>query len=96
MACADTVLTIESPTFVLRPDFANVHAFEATEPTAVLDLQMPPYHAARGRDCHYFQRVDVPMSQAQRAPEQLCVIAAPPEFCITGQPYEGPLPGIGR
>jgi hypothetical protein len=93
-ACADTVLTVESPTFVLRPDFANVHSFDAAEPTAILDLQMPPYSAAHGRDCHYFRRVDETMPDAQRIPEQLRVIAAPPDLCIKGQPYTGPLPGI--
>ena len=51
---ADTVITPEAPTFVLRPRFANVHTFEATAETAVLDILTPPYDAEAGRECHYF------------------------------------------
>jgi len=39
----ETVLTPEAPTFLLKEDFANIHAFTALSDCAVLDVLMPPY-----------------------------------------------------
>ena len=35
----------------------NVHGFTAITPTAMLDVQAPPYALGAGRDCHYFHEV---------------------------------------
>ena len=80
---ADTVLCDESPTFVLRPAFANVHAFEAVRPTVVVDLLLPPYGNG-GSDCHYFDLVE-----SGDGPE-LRVAVPPPSFFMSGVMYCGP------
>ena len=85
----DTILNCEAPTFVLRPEFANIHAFAAASECAVLDVLMPPYDDERGRDCHYFEEVE-----ARPAPPAdlslLRVIAAPPNLIIRRSQYQGP------
>ena len=48
----------ERETSVLFPGSnGNVHAFEAVEDCAVLDVICPPYNAAAGRPCTYYQAV---------------------------------------
>lgn len=89
VACrrADTVLTPEAPTFCLRPDFANIHSFEAQSACAVLDLIMPPYDDGAGRACHYFTVADE--SDGIRP---LLAVAEPEPGSLTirGLPYLGP------
>ena len=71
----ETTLTAETPTVGLEPDRGNIHAFEARTPVAVLDVLIPPYNEASGRDCHYFAFAD--------GDEQLLrVVACPPTLHI--------------
>ncbi|EOD25801.1 hypothetical protein EMIHUDRAFT_100725 [Emiliania huxleyi CCMP1516] len=107
----ETILTPESPTFALRPDFANIHSFEALADTAVLDLQLPPYDDRKGRDCHYFA------SEGEAAPalaeaaaggdsargggsEGICCAETlrviSPELDIRAGAYRGPRPRLAR
>lgn len=83
-------MTVESPTFVLRPEFANIHSFAAEEPTAVLDLQIPPYDEARGRNCHYFSVAQLPPNDSRINVQWLQVVPTPPSLIIRGQAYLGP------
>ena len=85
----DTVLTPEAPTFVLRPHFCNIHAFEATADCAVLDVLLPPYDDDRGRDCHYF--AEAPSSEEPADAAMLALIGAPPELVIRRATYHGPV-----
>jgi len=88
---ADTILTPEAPTFILKPDFANIHAFSALSDTVVLDVLMPPYDEEGGRDCHYFEKVGArgrPGSVADVA--QLRITSAPDWLVIKGSEYRGP------
>ena len=90
--CANTIITPETPTFVLRPDFANIHAFHAIGEVVVLDVLLPPYDEEHGRDCHYL--APAPASGGSGAPDDsvrhLCVVAAPPELVIRAGEYRGP------
>lgn len=83
---ADTVLTTEAPTFVLRPSFANIHSFEALSACAVLDVVMPPYDDDLGRPCRYFALHD----NEDGYDDMLRVEAAPASFCVVGDTYRGP------
>ena len=83
---ADTILTPEAPTAVLRPTFANIHAFRATTHTAVVDVLLPPYDEANGRDCHYFERAPPDAGGAVR----LRASAAPEDLVIRRGTYRGP------
>ena len=85
-----TVLTPESPTFCLRPTFANIHSFVAREATAIVDLLLPPYDENQGRDCHYFEQCEPLTSPASDSRHLLRVIGSPPQLTIRGQQYGGP------
>ena len=86
----DTILNCEAPTFVLRPEFANIHAFAAASECAVLDVLMPPYDDDQGRDCHYFEEIETrPAPPAGVA--VLRLIAAPPDLIIRRSQYQGPV-----
>ena len=91
---ATAELTRDKPTATLRPNEANVHAFVARGPTAVLDLLLPPYDDDAGRDCHYFVTVDHAQSdehaQTRDAPVMLRPAAPPDSLVIKGQAYQGP------
>eukprot|EP00327_Prymnesium_parvum_P012088 CAMPEP_0184396022 /NCGR_PEP_ID=MMETSP0007-20130409/46708_1 /TAXON_ID=97485 /ORGANISM="Prymnesium parvum, Strain Texoma1" /LENGTH=215 /DNA_ID=CAMNT_0026748553 /DNA_START=275 /DNA_END=922 /DNA_ORIENTATION=+ len=86
---ANTVLTSEAPTCVLRPDFANIHMFLAQSDCAVLDVLMPPYDEDDDRDCHYFELIssgtDVSTSELHLRP-----IAEPSSLVIRSAEYMGP------
>jgi cysteamine dioxygenase len=84
------VLTPEAPTFCLRPNFANVHSFEAVGDCAVLDLLMPPYNDDAGRDCHYFAMVESGGAPADDT-VMLRAAAPPDSLVIRGEPYLGPI-----
>lgn len=89
----ETVLTPEAPTFVLRPRFCNIHAFEAAGECAVLDVLLPPYDDEAGRDCHYFEAA-VPPEQAQQPDvAMLRLIPAPANLVIRSAAYKGPAVG---
>jgi plant cysteine oxidase len=87
---ANTILTSEAPTFVLRPEFANIHCFEALSECAVLDVLLPPYNDD-DRDCHYYELLppgaDVTSGAANL---QLGVIAPPDSLVIRRGDYLGP------
>ena len=82
----ETVLTPEAPTFLLRPRFCNIHAFEAAGECAVLDVLLPPYDDDAGRDCHYFERAPPDAGGAVR----LRASAAPEDLVIRRGTYRGP------
>lgn len=42
----------------LTPDHGNIHSFETDQWTAVLDILIPPYDDASGRDCTYYECID--------------------------------------
>jgi hypothetical protein len=86
------VLAADTPTAVLRPDFANVHAFQAQTAAALLDVVMPPYDERAGRDCHYLALLDRGPSSEERPP-QLRVVAPPPTLEI-GRGDDCRAPGI--
>ena len=89
----ETVLTPEAPTFLLRPRFCNIHAFEAAGECAVLDVLLPPYDDDAGRDCHYFE-VSAPSDQAQQSDAtMLRLIPAPANLVIRAAAYTGPAVG---
>ena len=89
----ETVLTPEAPTFLLRPRFCNIHAFEAAGECAVLDVLLPPYDDATGRDCHYFEAA-APSEQAQQSDvTMLRLIPEPANLVIRGAAYKGPAVG---
>ena len=85
----ETVLTPEAPTFLLRPRFCNIHAFEAVGECAVLDVLLPPYDDEAGRDCHYFE---VAPSELAQQPDvaMLGLTPAPPDLVIRRADYHGP------
>lgn len=89
---ADTVLTPEAPTYCLRHNFSNLHAFEARTACAVLDLLVPPYDDD-GRDCHYFAVRPPPAGEEAATASGAALLepkAAPASLVIKGQPYGGP------
>ena len=88
MLCTQ-LLTPEAPTFMLKPDFANVHAFTAACDTIVLDVLLPPYDESRGRDCHYFSPVGGAASDSDQA--HLRITAAPADLLIRSGIYRGPV-----
>ena len=89
----ETVLTPEAPTFLLRPRFCNIHAFEAAGECAVLDVLLPPYDDETGRDCHYFEAA--PSSEQAQQPDvaMLGLIPAPAKLVIRRAAYKGPAVG---
>lgn len=89
---ADTILNPEAPTMLLKPSFANIHAFQAQTECAVLDLLMPPYDCDVGRECHYFAADETAgeTASAKQHRAQLRVIAAPPDLHIRKASYAGP------
>ena len=88
----ETVLTPEAPTFLLRPRFCNIHAFEATGECAVLDVLLPPYDDETGRDCHYFEAA-LPEEPQQPDVAMLSLTPAPPGLVIRNAAYNGPAVG---
>ena len=75
------MLTADTPTVALRPDYANIHAFQAQTAVAVLDVMLPPYDEAAGRDCHYLAPAKAELAGPDR-PQQFRVVAAPPTLRI--------------
>lgn len=51
--------TEEGETRVLTPTKGNLHSFHASEWTAVFDVLVPPYDPEEGRDCRYYEPVEV-------------------------------------
>tara|TARA_B100000524_G_C23647021_1_gene368818 strand:+ start:281 stop:790 length:510 start_codon:yes stop_codon:yes gene_type:complete len=87
---ADTILNTEAPAMLLKPSFANIHAFQALTDCAVLDVLMPPYDGDAGRDCHYFA-MDQSAPDTDQSTVQLRVIAAPADLEIRNGRYVGPV-----
>ncbi|GMH39098.1 hypothetical protein BSKO_06996 [Bryopsis sp. KO-2023] len=54
---ADGQLKGSESTSVCFPNHANIHAFRAITPCAVLDVMSPPYDVDEGRDCTYYREV---------------------------------------
>lgn len=86
---ANTILTTESPTFILRPDFANIHSFEARSDCAVLDVLMPPYDEEAGRDCHYFELLSPNGTLSRREEVYLRQVALHSSVVIQRSEYRG-------
>lgn len=51
--------TEEGETRALTPTKGNLHSFHANDWTAVFDVLVPPYDPQDGRDCRYYEVVDM-------------------------------------
>uniref|UniRef100_A0A7S3ESC5 Uncharacterized protein n=1 Tax=Haptolina ericina TaxID=156174 RepID=A0A7S3ESC5_9EUKA len=87
----ETVLTPEAPTFLLKEDFANIHAFTALSDCAVLDVLMPPYGDEAERDCHYFEEIAAEGEATGLGTRLLRSIAPPASLDIRRGEYCGPI-----
>jgi len=67
------------------PAAGNLHELHAVTDCAFIDLQAPPYHDRRGRDCRYF----VPTPLATSAEVALYEVPTPPQRFVS-RPYHGP------
>ena len=86
---ANTVLNPEAPSFMLRPEFANIHCFEAQSECAVLDVLLPPYNDD-DRNCHYFELLPEGADPSTATELRLRVIAPPDSLEIRRGQYLGP------
>lgn len=55
----ETSFTEEGETRALTPTKGNLHSFHASDWTAVFDVLVPPYDPQDGRDCRYYEVVDM-------------------------------------
>lgn len=64
---SDDTLSAPSEPFVLYPDEGNIHSFTAKTPCAVLDVLSPPYAPEFGRDCTYYEELELNELELQKA-----------------------------
>ena len=81
----------------LEPRAGNIHAFEALEHTAILNILTPPYDDAAGRSCHYYEvaggsapggRRPAPAGEPS-AETELVEVPWPGWLRVENRPYEG-------
>ena len=92
----DESVSAPAEAFALYPRHGgNIHVFTATEPAAVLDILAPPYAIGSGRDCHYFEEVQLGPSGARAPPGHawLVEVDCPDDFEVERGEYDGPLFG---
>lgn len=86
---APTVRAVAAPCSTLRLDAlrGNIHAFEATQHTAIFDVLTPPYSERDGRSCHYYEEEP---SEGTAEERLLREVPWPDSLRVVNRQYEGP------